>query len=119
MNFQTRYKREKIPSPDVGGGERITESAGYIPFQKRVEQMTIAGRRLMAHRAEQSQYDFAEGVNPDESFSDPTRRQGFDLADATRIANNVEAGIKNRTAEAEKKKAEEAVKASQASPEGS
>jgi len=68
-------------------GLSATESAGYIPPKKQIENLINAGKRLLEWRKEQ--YDFPEDDNVDESFEDPTRRSGYDLADASRDAADV------------------------------
>jgi len=59
-----------------------TESAGYIPPKKQIENLIEAGRRLQEYRKEM--YDFPEGEDVDESYEDPTRGPGYDLADFSR-----------------------------------
>lgn len=62
-------------------GELLTEVAGYIPANIRIENIIQAGERLRAARAEM--YDFGPGQEIDENFTDPTRKGDFDLSDAT------------------------------------
>ena len=52
------YNRPKV-NQEPGGGEKITESAGYIPIKVQVETMLIVGQRLGEYRAEK--YDYAGG----------------------------------------------------------
>jgi len=68
--------------PEENSGELITETAGYVPMQIRIEEMIMAGQRLEISRGDQ--FDF-NGVHPDEEFYDPTRLKGFDMADAFQI----------------------------------
>lgn len=89
MIFNTPYERR----PSVGEsnfGQSMTEKAGYVPANKLIESMIFAGQRLNEYRA--SQYDFPDG-EIDEDFSDPTRNPGFDLADATKISQDLEVAI--------------------------
>lgn len=81
--FNTRYERKKSPL-EMGGGDRITETAGYLPPQKQIEQFMVAGRRLAESRKEM--FDFPDGKE-DPSFSDPTRSPNFDLADAFQLGS--------------------------------
>lgn len=89
MIFNTPYERR----PSIGesnSGQSMTEKAGYVPANKLIESMIFAGQRLNEYRA--SQYDFPDGTI-DEDFSDPTRNPSFDLADATRISQELEIAI--------------------------
>ena len=104
MNFATKYSLQKTP-PEVNKGPSHVEKAGYIPAQARIENMMLAGQRLVAHRAEM--YDFKELKDIDENFIDPTRSKNFDMADASQFALNLE----------QKQRAEEALKASQTAQE--
>lgn len=79
-------KRERFLEP--GGGEKITEQAGYVPPKIQIENMIMAGQRLNAARAEM--YDFPPGEEVDENYSDPTRDPGFDVADASQMLSNLE-----------------------------
>ena len=94
MQFQTPYNR--TPSlPEINCGITQTEKAGYIPAKNRIENMMLAGQRLIAHRAEM--YD----INSDKEFNedfpvDPTRSKNFDLADAFVISQNLENNKKQR-----------------------
>lgn len=104
MNFATKYSLQKTP-PEVNKGPSHVEKAGYIPAQARIENMMLAGQRLVAHRAEM--YDFKELKDIDENFIDPTRSKNFDMADASQFALNLE----------QKQRESEALKASQAAQE--
>ncbi|WNK14082.1 MAG: hypothetical protein [Microvirus sp.] len=85
--FRSQYM-EKFPhdAPEVNSGELITETAGYVPAQIRIEDMIMAGQRLELGRA--AQFDF-NGVKPEEDFYDPTRNRGFDMADAFQIQEQI------------------------------
>ena len=104
MNFSTKYSLQKTP-PEVNKGPSHVEKAGYIPAQARIENMMLAGQRLVAHRAEM--YDFKELKDIDENFIDPTRSKNFDMADASQLALNLD----------QKQRESEALKASQAAQE--
>lgn len=92
MKFKTQYNTKPSP-PELGGGEKLVEVAGYIPAHKQINNLINAGQRLAAARAEM--YDFPDG-EIDENFNDPTRNGNFDLADATQI--NLEMEAKARAA---------------------
>lgn len=118
MKFRTAYNRPP-KTPEVNSGETLVEIAGYIPAQKRIENMILAGQRLVDYR--KSQFDF-EGVEKiDYDFNDPSRSLNFDVADATQIKLSVTERLKRSqkrqeaSLEAEKAKAEEkAVQTSEA-----
>lgn len=86
MNFQTKYDY-KHSEPEKQGGETKVDTVGYISSQQRIENLMLAGQRLVAHRSQR--YDFEQGSPVDENFADPTRSTNFDLADAHRIAEQV------------------------------
>ena len=90
MQFQTKYNHSKSPG-EINLGKNIVEKAGYIPAQARIENMILAGQRLIEHRKEM--YDFSDGNDIDETFSDPTRSKNYDMSDAfimsEAIKNNV------------------------------
>ena len=104
MQFQTRYTHQKT-IPEANIGKRLVEKAGYIPAKDRIENMILAGQRLIEHRM--SMYDFDSNKELDESFYDPTRSKNFDLADAFQLSQNAENNLKQR----------ELLKASQTAPE--
>lgn len=81
--FKTDFKRTP---PEKNSGKSIVESAGYIPAQKRIENMILAGQRLVDSRKEQ--YDFDGEV--DEDYTDPSRSPNFDMADASMMQNAIE-----------------------------
>jgi len=85
--FKTKYNAKPSP-PEKHGGQSVTERAGYIPAKARIELLMQAGIRLREWRSEQ--FDFASEDEVDEDFIDPTRRPGFDLADATQVMQELE-----------------------------
>ena len=38
--------------PEFNSGKKLVETAGYIPAQKRIENLMLAGQRLVAYRME-------------------------------------------------------------------
>lgn len=109
MEFQTKYLRVKKKG-EINSGKRITEQSGYIPAKEKIEEMIFAGQRL--NIARDKQYDF-NGEKIDEDFDDPTRRPGYDMAEASmeirRIRSRMaELQAQERTilAEEEKKKSD-------------
>jgi len=87
----TQYRRPP-KRPEKMDPLTLTESAGYLPSKVQIENLIQAGRRLVAYRKEM--YDFPEDSDVDESFEDPTRRPGYDLADASRDRADVTARLR-------------------------
>ena len=106
MRFNTQYDRVRQPA-EQNSGITLVERAGYISAQVRIENLMLAGQRLVQARKEM--YDFPDG-KIDFDFNDPTRRKNYDLADGFQDGLKVEAKLKAQ---------KEAVKASQAAQEGS
>lgn len=114
MEFQTHYTRTIRSAPERNSGQTIVERAGYISAQERIENMILAGQRLVDYR--RARHDFAEGEQLDESFTDPTRARNFDLADATQMQLRTDYNIAQSAALAQ---AEVDQKASQTQTEAS
>lgn len=93
MQFQTKYTHEKSPG-EINLGKNLVEKAGYIPAQSRIENMILAGQRLVEHRKEM--YDFSNDKDIDESFSDPTRSKNYDMADAFIMSEVIKNNIKQK-----------------------
>lgn len=93
MNFNTQFNqmvyKDKL---EVNDGMSKVEKAGYIPAQKRIENMMLAGQRLVESR--RSIYDFTHDQELDENFFDPTRKKDFDMADATQMKMSVDQSLK-------------------------
>ena len=102
MQFQTKYNHEKSPG-EVNLGKNLVERAGYIPAQARIENMILAGQRLIEHRREM--YDFSDGNDIDETFTDPTRSKNYDMSDAFIMSE----AIKNNARQRELLKASQTV----------
>lgn len=83
MKYRFQHQKDyEYEPPEENSGELITETAGYQPAQDRIEDMILAGQRLILSKAEE--YDFP-GTKPDDEFWDPTRARGFDLADVFQL----------------------------------
>lgn len=103
------YITRRNYKPDKGqrlDKTKHVEIGSYIPPKKQIESFIQAGIRLKESRAEA--YDFPDEESIDDSYVDPTRRPGFDLADASSIMSEKRA--KFTKASAERKTAEEASK---------
>lgn len=82
------------PPPYEGaemGGPCLVEADGYIPAERQIQNMLLAGERLIAGRREE--YDFGpdEAVNMDMPI--PHRAPGYDMADASQDARVLERKI--------------------------
>lgn len=90
MKFHTQYDpvTDSEFTVEKGGGERITDSAGYVPAKIRIEQMIQAGRNLVDFRRGEN-YDINEGDSEEDVVMDPTRVRGFDMADASRLQREI------------------------------
>jgi len=84
MNFKTQYNAVAAAPQSFAGAVSRTEKAGYLPAKKIIEQMVMAGLRLKAFR--EDHYDLGEQDEDDGESIDPTRSPGFDMADASQIA---------------------------------
>ena len=93
MLFQTKYTHEKSPG-EVNLGKNLVEKAGYIPAQARIENMILAGQRLIEHRKEL--YDFSDGKDIDENFTDPTRSKNYDMSDAFLMSEAIKNNVRQR-----------------------
>lgn len=113
--FYTKLNRPEKVYEDFTGVKSKVETAGYLSAQKRIENMMLAGQRLVTARKEM--YDFAPDQDIDESLSDPTRSPNFDMADASQIA--LEMDSKLRSEEQNKKKVSEEVKDVEPTEKGS
>lgn len=76
-----------VPTMEENSGEVIVETAGYVPTDRLINDMIDAGFRLQMARAQQ--FDLTGDQEDDGVSYDPTRARGFDLADATRIIQQV------------------------------
>lgn len=83
----SKYVRPKKVYPDFSNDIPIVETSGYVPAQKRIENLIAAGKRLVDSRNEA--YDLLNGE--DDGDIDPTRSGEFDLADASSLQNGLEA----------------------------
>lgn len=68
-----------------------TEQGGYVPPAILIESFIIAGKRLATYR---QQFDFNNEDDVDLYFSDPTRRRGYDMADATQDSLRVQENMR-------------------------
>lgn len=110
MATKTKEKKYKswINRPVATGRpieRKVTaENIGHVPIKQKVEEFMLAGKQLELWR--QLKYDVQANQKIDESFSDPTRRGDYDLADMTIHQRYLEGVAEMRKEAAEKKAAE-------------
>jgi len=95
----------------VMGGETLVESEGYIPAERQIENMLIAGERLVAGRKEANAYDYAPGDPIEGEIDIRTRRPNYDMADASQDLMEVNARLASQKEAADKAKKEAEEKA--------
>lgn len=86
MEFYTQWKRPDKVNYEINSGEIRVEKAGYISAQKRIENLILAGQRLVASRSDQ--YDFAG--EPDLDYVDLTRSKNVDIVDVDQATQYLE-----------------------------
>jgi len=104
MQFASKYRYNSIPEP--GGGDRLTEQAGYIEPKFQIESMIASGVRLAAMR--EAMYEVKPGEKVGEY--DELKRQYYDTVEAHEVGKQM--GIRMR--ERMRKKAEAARVAAEA-----
>lgn len=110
MVFNTAYCNRPVYQGEVFDDENIVEIAGFVPMKKRIENLMLAGQRLVTARIEQ--YDFADGVDDGQEI-DPIRVPSTDLAEISmtlqKVTKSLETAQKEasmRVSEAKKKVSE-------------
>lgn len=104
MKYNTKLNRIK-DNPEENNGIRITDTAGYIPPKLQIEKMLLAGRSLREFR--KYQFDFPEGTEIDETYTDITRRRNLDMAEITQHKLELESKIRDFTRKQRVKEAED------------
>jgi len=100
VKLYTQYRRPPKRMEEMTS-DTLTESAGYLPSKVQIENLIQAGKRLMEYR--KGAYDFPDDKVVDESYEDPTRGPGYDLADASRDAAGVDKRLRAQAAAAKAK----------------
>lgn len=67
--------------------------AGYRSNADQITALIDAGMRLQ--QAREDMYDYADDASIDDSVTDPTRSNDFDLADAAQIAHQIVPKVKS------------------------
>lgn len=89
MMFNNKYNRTFVETGEVNSGEIITEKYGFINTERQIKNMMLSGERL--YRARAQMFDLQEGDDFDENYPlDPTRSPNFDLADASRLKEELD-----------------------------
>lgn len=105
----TNYKSFPKVIPELDK-TRITESAGYITAKQRIENMILAGKRLVQYRKEQFDFQYDEKI--DFNYNDPTRSKNFDMADASQLELQTTERLREQKANMEQKNKESELKKS-------
>lgn len=93
FEFRTNYSNRPKYAGEENSGELITETAGFVSMKDRVENLMLAGQRLLTAREEQ--FDFKDGIDDGQPI--PFDRDiGNDLADASNLLRASEENIKSR-----------------------
>ena len=94
VQIYSKYVRPKT-NDEPGGGKSLIEKGSHVPVMQQVRDMIAAGERLGESR--KGAFDFDEGEEvPKDVLPDPTRSSNFDLADATRISEEIAEAQKAR-----------------------
>lgn len=102
LNRHFRSSRKGIKA----AGECTVCTTGYVSLKDTIESMFISGQNLMSSR--DGQYDMEVDVDENgnykfteeqESFYDPTRAPGYDMADAFQDMVSVEERVSSRQSE--------------------
>lgn len=88
FSHSNRPKRK----PEKNSGIKMVETSGYIPMNRRIDEMIIAGQRLNLSRADQYDQEDEYGDIP----LDPTRKAGLDITDVTRIRDEVKERLRTQ-----------------------
>lgn len=108
MKFNSAYNIQSKTPPEQNSGELKVERSGYISAETRITNLMLAGQRLVQSRKEA--YDFPDG-KIDTDFYDPTRKKGYDLAEAFQDNLSVQDRLKaSQTAQEQRTEAEKAKK---------
>lgn len=103
MKFRSWVNRP-VKKFDKIGGKKMVETTGYIPAKVRIERMVQAGQRLKS--MDVSNFDTIDPNVDDEDLPiDPSRKPGYDLADASAHLHIVNTYVKAKKAELKAKKA--------------
>ncbi|QCS36921.1 hypothetical protein [Tortoise microvirus 26] len=85
MEFRTSYSNRPVVTTEKSSPIDITERVGYISLTKQIQNLRLAGQKLVLSRAEQydfSDFDFSKEEFYDSIGYDPTVKKSFDFAEA-------------------------------------
>lgn len=118
MTFFTQFSNRPQYAGQAMDDSYIVEMGGYVDPKTQIEAFLLAGKRLVAGRAEA--YDYPDGKD-DGLPMDPTRSKNFDMADASQALNLYEEKVETTKRNLKKlQKEQEAAKAAEEkeAPEG-
>lgn len=87
---------EQSAPPEKTGGPSHISLSGYEPLEAKINNMILAGERLLADRSRM--YNFQEGEEVDWNFNDPSREPGFEMADAFQLQLQTNARLRAQKA---------------------
>lgn len=79
MKFNSYYENRPKYQGEINSGDKLTESKGFIPAKRRIENLLQAGQML--EKARKELYDFPDGKD-DGGLVSPDRYPGYDRVDA-------------------------------------
>nr|QJB19309.1 MAG: hypothetical protein [Microvirus sp.] len=94
MKFYDQWDNRPKVTLEHNDGISEVETAGYVTAEQKVRSMMEAGARLLKSRA----YDNASNESDDDLPLDPTRKPGYDMADAYQTLENIKGNLKNSPA---------------------
>lgn len=80
---------------EINSGERLTETSGYIPPKLDITRLILAGKQLEDFR--KYQFDFPEGTEIDETYTDILRQKNLDMAEISLLKQDLDFKIKEYT----------------------
>lgn len=102
--YRVGFKKDWVKDLEPGGGKVMVELTGYIPVQRRIQQIMDAGHRLVEHRTAENYFHFKPGEEPDLTFENYVGQKNYDPADATQDLYRNKARLAAQTKEFEEKR---------------
>ena len=112
--FKTAYNSVPDEGEDLDPTS-ITETAGYIPADRQIQNLLNAGIQLQASRADY--YDDTTGMDDEDLHIVPGRRGDLDLAEATEIERSVTARLQQQERDKQQQDVERLAKEAEKAPE--
>nr|QJB18870.1 MAG: hypothetical protein [Microvirus sp.] len=94
MKFYDQWDNRPPVHAEKNDGISQVETAGYVTAEQKIRSMMNAGARLVQSRA----FDNQNGEKDSDLVVDPTRKPGYDIADAYQTTQNIRSNLKNSPA---------------------